>query len=314
MVTKNKLVTILVILTALTSMTLITILTGCITKGVARSNTEQSKASIVFIEEAKKKEIADVLSYPVRLMPISYSVIFAENDGVVEKIKANLGKSVKADEEVVIIKHTDPVYHYAPMALTSPIKGVVSSIEVNEGSRVQKGQKIGAIADTTKLKGVMEIAAADLGRFKQGLSGSLTVPGTSEELSVNITGISPMIDPATGTASCDLVINKKGANGAGISGDLLPAGTIGRAAFKVNTHQGIEVPEHIVIYKGKDTFLRLVENSKVKLVPVTLGSNRQGFLEVLKGLDQGTLLIMRANAYVADGEEVIIQNPEVAKK
>lgn len=305
---------------------LILIFAGCITKGFKRAEKdkekEPSKAPVVFIDQAVRQEISDVLTYPVRLMPISFSTLVAEHDGIVEKVKTNLGRPVKIGEELITIKNADPVYK--DMILSSPIKGIVSAVEVSEGTRVQKGQKIATVADTSKLKGVMEIAASDLSKFSAGLDGTLKVNGVSEEYAVKITGISPMIDPSTGTASSDLMISKvpnpksesktdDKANGTTVSGSL-PAGGLGKATFKVNQHQGVQVPEHIVIYKGKDTFIRIVDGSKAKLVPVTLGLNRQGSIEIVTGLDSGAIVVTRTSSYVADGEEVVIQNPEVAKK
>lgn len=264
---------------------------------------DKEPAPIVFVDKVKTSELFDVLSYPARLIPKTTATLLSEADGIVRKISTPLGTPVKKNETVATIGNTDPVYQYAPMSVRSPVAGVVSSVEITEGSRVTRGQRLLTITDPTKIKIQVEIAAADLPTFKPGLIGKLTVPSQDGESTVKVVGISPFVDPATGTATAELLPDGK-------SKMALPPGLIGRVTFRAHDHSGIQIPESAVIYRGQSTVVRVVEKGKARYVPVTLGATRRGLIEVLKGLGAGTQVIVRASAFIAEGEKVEVQGLE----
>ena len=69
------------------------------------------------------------------------------------------------------------------------------------------------------------------------------------------------------------------------------------------------------MFRGKDPFVRIIENNKAKYLPVTLGSTRQGLVEIIKGLTEGAQVITRATSYVADGDTVTVEGvPERASE
>ena len=46
---------------------------------------------------------------------------------------------------------------------------------------------------------------------------------------------------------------------------------------------------------------------------VTLGTKQRGMVEILSGLTPGLVIVERSSRYIADGEEVAVQNPEAVK-
>jgi multidrug efflux pump subunit AcrA (membrane-fusion protein) len=85
-------------------------------------------------------------------------------------------------------------------------------------------------------------------------------------------------------------------------------GIQGQVSFKVNRHEGFSVPDTAVIYQGKDTFVRIVDQNKVKLVPVVLGKKQRGNIEITKGLSPDVTLVERSSRFVSDGETVTIES------
>lgn len=263
-------------------------------------------APSVFVQPIKDALLSDTLSYPAKVVPKINASLLAESDGVVSKVYFSLGQKVTRNKRVLTIKHTDPVYQYAPVSVRAPVTGVVSSLDVTEGSRVTKGQKLATITDPSQIVVTVELAASDLLLVRAGQVGELQLSSRDKTFPVKVLGVSPFVEPATGTAASELIITEKG--------DLpLAPGQVGRVTFRVNEHKGFEIPEMAVIYKGRDTFLRVVEENRAKLIPVTLGPMRRGLVEVLKGIKGGEQLIVRSNVFVADGEEVNIQTEESAK-
>lgn len=268
------------------------------------SSAAVSKKPVVFVRQAKLSELSETLTYPARIEPRIRASIVAEADGVVTKIIAPLGRAVKAQAPVLVIRNTDPVYQYSPMTVVSPVPGVVSRVEVTEGSRVARGDKLLMVTDPDQVRVVVEIAAQDVSSIRPGMLAELKAskPG-GEALQLRVRGISPFVDPATGTASCELEVSK-----AKDRTQLPPSGVISRVTFRVNKRKGFSIPESAITYRGKDPFVRLIADGKAKLVAVTLGRKEAGMVEIIKGLKSGDQLIERASGFVADGEAVDIQS------
>ena len=269
--------------------------------------TEKISAPLVFVEKVKAASLHDELTYPARLVSRTSAALLAETDGVVRKISAPLGRAVKRDETVLTIANTDPIYQYAPMAVRSPVAGVVSAVDVTEGSRVTKGQRLASITDPSQVKILIEVAASDLFAITRGMSGELTVNSQQKPVDLVVLGMSPFVDPGTGTATVELAAKE------GKTQNILPPGLIGKVSFKVREHKGLQVPESAIVYRGRLPALRVVEEGKARYVPVTLGSARQGNVEIATGLTEGAEVILRSSTFVAEGEEVKVQPAEGPK-
>jgi membrane fusion protein (multidrug efflux system) len=174
-------------------------------------------------------------------------------------------------------------------------------VEVTEGSRVTSGAKLAAITDPDKLKISIEVAVSDLSAIKRGMPGELRLTDGTDPIPVKVLGLSPYVDSATGTATAELTFGDKQ------KASQLTPGLVGVVSFKAREHQGLKVPDAAILYRGQDSFLRVVHDGKAKFVPVALGETRSGEVEVLKGLSTGDSVIIRSSSYVGNGEAVNAQ-------
>lgn len=271
---------------------------------LATSVLAAAKKKSVFIKEAKQQEIYDSFAYPAKVEPIVNALVLSESQGIVESIKTPLGQEVKAHQQLVKVRHTDPVFKYRPVTLKAPVSGVVSKVFVSEGSLVSKGQKVLQVTDPKKVKIKIEVAAKDLQFIKRDLEGTFTAKGLKAPVKLRVAGVSPFVDPATGTATAELELSDELMT--------LTPGILGKVVFKSNIHQGYVFMENAIYYQGKKTFVRLTEKDgevyKVKKLEVTLGPKRRGMVEVLGGLKDGMMVIERASGFLPEGEEVSIGN------
>jgi multidrug efflux pump subunit AcrA (membrane-fusion protein) len=264
------------------------------------------KKPVVNVRALELSEMADTLTYPARIEPRIRAAVLAEAEGVVSRIMAPLGSQVKAGAVVLVLRNTDPVYQYSPMQITSPVSGIVSSIEVTEGSRVNRGEKLALVTDPTQLRLVVEITAQDMAMMHAGLEGQMLVPGskTGETINVRVKGVSPFVDPATGTASCELEFSAAHKTPHSLN---LMAGSISRVSFRTNIRKGLSIAESAVTYRGSQAFVRVIENSKAKYVAVVLGRKQGDVVEIVSGLKRGDQVVERTSAYISDGEAVEIE-------
>lgn len=272
------------------------------------AHAEALKAPVVFVETVKPVDLADVITYPARIASRVKAQVYAPSDGVVTRIDAPLGTSVHADSSLMRIKNIDPVYTYVPVAVETPVAGVVSAIDVTVGSKVTKGQALATVTDPRQIMLQVEVPAADLGSLAQGSEGTFTAPllgPDAKPLKVRVTGLSPLIDPATGTATAELVFIHAATR-------PVPLGVLGKVSFAINGRRGFQVPEEAIIYRGSETLVRTVVGGKAKLTPITVTETRHGRTEVLSGLAAGAQVIIRSSGFIADGQSVTVEDGHMA--
>lgn len=247
------------------------------------------------------QELSDQLVYPARVIPKINTVVLAETDGIVSQLLTPLGQKVKKHQTLMTITHTDPVYRYAPMRVITPVQGIVSAIDVTEGTQVNRGQRLASVTDPSKVRLTVEVPSLDLPSLKVGQPGEFKVSGGTASLPVLLRGLSPFVDPATGTATAELEVAKPE------QASSLAPGQIGQVTFKANARQGLSIPDHAVFYHGNDTLVRVLDGNRSKTLKVSLGKRSRGYVEVLQGLAPGQTLIERTSRYVSDGEAVEAQ-------
>ena len=248
------------------------------------------------VRKTVRAELCDQLSYPARIESKINTSILADADGIVSHLYTPLGTEVSARKPLMQLSHTDPVYQYAPFVVRAPIHGVVSQVDVTEGSQVTRGQRLATLTDPKSVRGTVELPALDLPSLALGQAGELKISGRAETIPVRISGISPFVDPATGTASCTVEF---------LTPNLqLRPGLLGQVTFRTNVRKGFSIPEFAVIYRGADPFVRVVEAGKARNVAIHLGHRQLGSVEILDGLQDGMLLVERASRFVGDGDLV----------
>jgi multidrug efflux pump subunit AcrA (membrane-fusion protein) len=95
---------------------------------------DSTETARVVVQTLATTEESDVLLFPARIQSSVQTKIFAESEGVVRLIPVHVGQAVSKRDRVMTLQHTDPVYEYAPVKITSPVGGIVSSVEVTEGT------------------------------------------------------------------------------------------------------------------------------------------------------------------------------------
>jgi len=266
------------------------------------------KKPLVITQTITPAPLFDEVTYPARIASQVQANILSDVDGVVTKINRAIGTSVQMGTPLILVKNTDPVYEYVPVAVKSSVAGVVSVMDLSVGSMVHRGQVIAVVTDPAKTILKLEVTSRDLPLLTLGTKGTFdqSTLDTSKNLLFKISGISPVIDPATGTASVEMTSITP-------AGKKLPIGMLGKVSFRINERKAITLPEEALVYRGKDVFARVVSGTTVKYVKVQTLSTQKGRVEISTGLKPGDVVITRTSMFVADGQEVTPQASDVTK-
>lgn len=255
------------------------------------------KIPVVQVQKVAMTESTETLVYPARIEPKVSAALLAEIEGVVRDVPA-LGSQVKKGQVVFKIQQLDPVYQFSAAKITAPVSGVVSEINVNLGTQVTRGQKIGTVVDPSQLRVTVEVPESDLNKIRNSKIEFQSSQLEKDE-EIQLEGISPLVSSATGTATANLVFKNKKLQ--------LSAGSLGQVVVTLKTPPAIKVPEQAIVYRGAEPFVRLVENNVAKYRQVVLGNRVAGQILIKKGLSVNDVIIERASQFVQDNKAVEVE-------
>jgi multidrug efflux pump subunit AcrA (membrane-fusion protein) len=255
----------------------------------------------------KASELYDSYAYPVLLEARQDSEIFSEIDGIVKEMKVKIGQRVRIGQTLLVLKQSKPDFSYAPFLVKSPFTGTIASVSKKIGSSVKVGEALIHLVNYDELSIKFEVPEAEMGVLKAGLTGELHFKKPEAPIPVVISGISPVLNPTSGTASGELTWDDKKADSTKLRKNFLP-GMIGRASFKLNFHKGISIPKSALVYESKNYAVRIVADGKSIKRIVKIGKEHSDHIEILDGLKEGDQVITSRNKYLKEGEAVKIDD------
>lgn len=261
----------------------------------------------VLAEIAQLKDDKKNILVPAKVEAKIQSGVSADVEGHVVQILKPLGAVVKAGEIVLYLENKDPGFTYAKVPVRSPIAGVVSQFQVAQMSKVSRGDKLFTVINPKALKLTAEFSSLDAEFIKAGSQGVFKA-AQSDTKPVRIVGLSPLVDPRTGTASAELEF-------VGSAATFPAIGTIGQVNFEINMGQVMLVPENSLIYRDGKPLIRVITaNNQIEKKPIVLGEQRDSLFVIKSGLKPGEKIVLRSSRAIKDGEEIDVENGAATEK
>jgi HlyD family secretion protein len=208
-------------------------------------------------------------------------------------------KAVVASEAqlaVIDAQKENILLQIAKTEVKAPADGLVLARNATLGGIVSaSGGPLFRIAINGEFELAATIAETSLPRLEPGMPVEVTPAGSRQPIAGKIRRISPEVDQRSRLGTLYISI---------AGGDGVRAGNFARGEIEVLRRQGVSVPASAVTFRGQEAFLQVVENGKVKTVPVTLGARADGHVEVSSGISEGQEVVSRAGTFVADGDLV----------
>lgn len=185
--------------------------------------------------------------------------------------------------------------------LRSPIRGVVSARNYDRGDMYAMAAPIFTVQQIVPVKLLVGISEADYTKVRKGDVVTLTVdalPGKS--FSGTIKRLYPTIDPATHTVNIEVQVPNQ-------SRELRP-GMYAKVEVNFGHSTNIVVPDAAVVrLQGsgqRNVFV--VEDGVAVQREVTLGRHFEGQYEILSGLSEGELVVVKGGNSLRNGAQVEI--------
>ncbi len=182
------------------------------------------------------------------------------------------------------------------MHIHSPVRGFVIEKKALQGMRVQPGMSLYMIADLSNIWVLADIYEYEVPWIKLGQSAEMNLsyfPG--KKFAGKVTFIDPFLDPATRTLKVRMEFPNS-------NGELKPDMYANVTIKSTVTKRGVAVPEEAVIHSGeREIVIVQGPSGTFESRELTLGSQADGYYQVLKGLRAGKIVVTSSN-FLIDSE------------
>lgn len=233
-----------------------------------------------------------------RIQNLSAQNLVADNEK--DQARTNL-ETAKARLEGVLVAMDDRL-------VRAPFSGYLGFRNISEGTLLTPGMVITTLDDVSVIKLDFTIPEIYFAEVKEGQviqSNSIVYGNKVFEGTVSVVG--SRIDPVTRGVSVRATINN--------SAMLLRPGMLMTVSLALNEKFALVVPERALIASQGRQYVFVVDSkNKVARTEVELGRRRDGFVEVISGLEQGQEVVSEGTVKVRPGQTVQPQGAERAPR
>ncbi|MHB8878212.1 MAG: efflux RND transporter periplasmic adaptor subunit [Myxococcaceae bacterium] len=198
------------------------------------------------------------------------------------------------------------------MAITSPIDGVVSGLNLREGDLAAPGFPILTVVRTDRLKAMLRVPERHFLKVALGMPVRLS-PLARPDVSVATTLAlkSPVVDRLTRTGLVEVYLDNQ-------AGQLV-AGSAVRATIELSRKKdAVLVPASALLFTTETertgrAIAFVAEGTLAKKRDVKIASRQGGSLEVVEGLAPGEKLVVLGGHLLRDGNPIRVEEPNPAK-
>lgn len=171
--------------------------------------------------------------------------------------------------------------------LTSPISGIVTARNYDEGDMYAMAQPLFVVQDITPVKMLINISESNYSKVKKGMEVELTAdafPGETFKGKVNL--VYPTIDPRSHTFPVEIIVDNKD--------EKLRPGMFSRVSMNYGDNYRVVVPDRAVLKQvgAADKYVYVLNaDSTVTYTPVEVGIRINDRYEIIGGLNDGDIIV-----------------------
>ncbi|MBU6955684.1 efflux RND transporter periplasmic adaptor subunit [Hahella sp. HN01] len=184
--------------------------------------------------------------------------------------------------------------------ITAPFNGVLGLRNISVGALVEPSDVLTTLDDLSVVKVDFAIPSVFLANLKPGLKVEAETSAYPKQVfSGELKSISPRVDPVTRTVQARALFDNPGRM-------LLP-GMLLQLDLQSRPRTTLVIPESAIATVGTAHYVFVVvegEPAKAQRRQVGIGSRKAGKVEILKGLEEGDLVISHGLVKISDGSAV----------
>jgi multidrug efflux pump subunit AcrA (membrane-fusion protein) len=268
------------------------VLSFCIATTFTSSAIAEEAAPIeVTTLKASLTENYDPLTMGGFISPGADYELVSPISGLIKSIQVKSGSKVKAGSPLFSIHGDTTGFDTKPFTMKAPIGGIVNLKIGQLGRYVTAGEKLGQIADSTKLTIRAGATLSDINQLNLGESLITYLrtdqPSKTLDIPSEITGISSIADPETGLFFVEIAIHCPTNSPCR---QWARPGLFASVTARKNQRKSYLIPIS-ALKKNKTAVLLVNKDSKAEFREVTLGKYSDDQVEILSGLNVNELVV-----------------------
>ncbi len=202
----------------------------------------------------------------------------------------------EADIKVVDAQIEDIDLKLARTSVKTPVAGVVSAKNARVGAIASgSGNPLFTVIKDNAIELVADLSETDIQQVKIGQRAIITVAGGRNRIEGKVRIVSPTVDATTRLGTVHIVLP---------TDSPARAGMYGSAEVVIASANALALPLSAVTSGRDGSTTRRVEDGVVKQVPVEIGIQDGGFVEIKSGISAGDVVVEKAGAFVRDGDKI----------
>lgn len=208
--------------------------------------------------------------------------------------RAQLAEKIRQAEQAV--ESARIMKDYA--VIKAPFAGVVTGKMVEPGNLAAPGAPLLEIERGGTYRLEAQVQEGRLPAIRIGTKVTVDLDALGETIEATVSEIVPAVDAASRAFIVKINLPSRRA---------IRTGLFGRARFETEGEQVVALPASAVVERGQLRSAFVVEQGRARARLLTLGSEREGMVAVLSGLEGGEIVVNEPPAALRDGGPVEVQ-------
>ncbi len=184
--------------------------------------------------------------------------------------------------------------------VTSPINGIIMTKDIVPGCMISDTMVPYTIMDANTVQIVISVTEKVISHIQKGQELEVFIASAGE---ASFKGIVDTVSPAVDQKTMTFQVNIDVSNPQG----LIRPGMTARVKLLIDRHEGsLLVPSSSILSSDTGNYVYVCENGRAVRKPVTTGINDDHRVEIVKGLSEGELLVVKGQQFLSDEAPVLI--------
>ena len=268
--------------------------------GAESSAPQPPPGMAVTVTKSKRACFSDTLLVMGTIVPRNEILVRPDREGLqITEILAEAGETVSATQ--VLARLAPPNDKDSVVSIRPPSGGIVVAAPTVVGEMASaRGDPLFRIVADGDLDVSAEIPAKEAPRLSVGQAVKIKIAGI-EEVSGHVRLVSATIDPSTqlGQARISLPHNS-----------LLRVGASARATIDLGQSCGVAIPLSGLLFGPEGSVVQVIRDNRIETRRVKIGLFAQSGVQISEGLAEGDMIVVRAGAFLREGDRVRPVNGE----
>ncbi|HEY1981055.1 MAG TPA: efflux RND transporter periplasmic adaptor subunit [Xanthobacteraceae bacterium] len=248
----------------------------------------------VSVTRVKSACFADTLVVMGNVIPRNEILVRPDREGLqIKEVLVEAGMTVAAS--AVLARLNSPSDPNTLVSVTAPAAGLILTAPTVVGQMASaRGDPLFRIATDAELDLAAEVPAKQSSRLAVGQLATIKVAGMDEAPGY-VRVVSSLVDPTTQLGQTRIALTRN---------PMLRVGAFGRATISFGQSCGTSIPLSALLYGPDGAVVQSIRYDRIETRRVNAGLTAQGNVQIREGLADGDMIVVRAGAFLREGDRV----------